>query len=151
MEKTAQRLFFIPVGIILLGSLIFLLIGRYNIFLNYSDSGERIFLFILRGYIWQILFISLAIVALFKHTPNSYLLFMMHPFYLWTTLFLEQAYHLWLGMLLFGLIVPIIFNLKVIRKLYITDNRILIQKLCWAAGIGIIIGLSPLLRYWILN
>lgn len=149
MEKIAQRLFFIPVGIILLGSLIFLLIGRYNIFLNYSDSGERIFLFILRGYIWQILFILLAIAALFKHTPNSYLLFMMHPFYLWTTLFLEQAYHLWLGMLLFGLIVPIIFNLKVIRKLYITDNRILIQKLCWAAGIGIIIGLSPLLRYLI--
>lgn len=151
MNKYFPLSFFVLAGVLLSVKLIAILTNHYHLLAYQSSIKEVLYFIILRGYLGEIILILLAFIALFKRTPTTYLFFMIFPFYSWTGFFVAQSYRIWLGMLIFAVIIPILFNMNSIRKLYITDNHILIQNLCWAAGIGIAVGLSPLLRYLILN
>lgn len=150
-RKNIRTLLLVLIAILLTTKLAVALIWNYEAFIPYSDTNGRIFLYFLRGYFWEIPCLIVALTGLTKFTPANYMRFMIYPCYFWTTVFVEHFNgNDWMKIGLWGIILPFIFNLNLIRKQYITDNQILARKLAWAMGIGVLIALLPLLRYWII-
>ncbi len=144
MKKRLQQIFFILTIILFLLQFIYSIYNRYDLFIGIANLSP----YLLSGYFIYLGVTLLAIVALFWRTPSGYLMFMIAPFHLWTTVFLAGSMGgkiNWIGTLLFGLIIPLVFNLDFIRHLYLKQPNLWLSKFLRAMGIGIILGLFPLL------
>ena len=144
MKKILPQVFFILAILLLLLKLVFSIYSRYDLFTG-MDSWKYLSPYLLSGHLIDLGVTGLAIAALVWHTPGGYLMFMIAPFHLWTSAFMRGFEGHWIGILLYGLIIPLVFNLNFIRHLYLKQPNLWCSKFLWAMGIGIILGLFPLL------